>query len=451
MYVFWLFWKLRSWEKVIIYGYWPLSVYYVGQLYSFQVIRYEEMYHPLYPDGRSLYFKLTPVLLLGVTMLFLGIIKFLRKKIRVTWLIIVLTLGVLSGVISNFWGGTLLPKWIEIGKVMNNLIPVLWLFLAGGFLRRGGKEERINLVNYLSTFFKVALIIVSGLILIQTFKGSVLGLIVEQGSILPYDDGMGLPGIKRVMGIWTHANEAAFYIFTWLMAWLFLEIEKGQGFKKLLQTWLIWPIIALAVLQSRAAFLGIGLITIGMIFLNWGELNLGGWRQMRFKDMSWRQAGLGLGLLLSMALICGRFIWVIKNTGTWENNWQTRQRLVEVAKELVKNNFWWGVGEGNFIPVAFREDKSGTMKSFPESVHNGWWLILTEKGAVGFLIWIVFLVLLVGVWFKKIGQKREKGYLLILMLFSQGVIMLFHPFSNILMANLMMLVLLLANEDERLV
>lgn len=451
LYVVALFLKLKSWEKVILFAYWPLTIYYVGQLYSFQLIRYEEMYHPLYPEGRSLYFKLTPLLLLSLSMGIYWTLKCIKEKVWGNWLITVLILGVISGLVSSFYRGAILPKWIEVGKALNNLIPILWLWWAGSYINKANKSEKQFFWNYLNKFFKLMLISVSILVLVQVFKGSVLGLVVEQRSNLPYDDGMGLPGIKRVVGIWTHANEAAFYIFCWLMAWIILEIKKVKKYQKIFQEWLILPMIALALLQSRAVFLGVAMVLMGGIILNWREFKIQKYTTLKIREFKAKQLLLVLACLFSILLVGSRFIWVMLNSGTWENNWQTRGKLIGVAKELVRNNLWWGVGEGNFIPVAFREDKSGTMKSYPESVHNGWWLILAENGLIGMIVWITFLIVLMGQWYMRLKKNMKYFYWLGLIILSQSLIMIFQPFSKILMANLMMLVLLLANEDERLV
>jgi hypothetical protein len=66
LYILALFLISGSWEKTVIFGFLPLAIYFVGQLYVFRVIQPEELNHPLYPDGRSMYFKFTPFLVLGI-------------------------------------------------------------------------------------------------------------------------------------------------------------------------------------------------------------------------------------------------------------------------------------------------------------------------------------------------------------------------------------------------
>jgi O-antigen ligase len=78
-----------------------------------------------------------------------------------------------------------------------------------------------------------------------------------------------------------------------------------------------------------------------------------------------------------------------------------RANLVSVALRLIGHHFWWGVGVGNFIPVAYREDLTGMMRSFPESVHNGWVLIMAEQGWWGMVFWLLFVGLLGYKWWKK--------------------------------------------------
>lgn len=440
-----IFWVSKSWEKVVIYGYWPLSIYVVGQLYTFQVIRMEELYHPLYPDGRSLYFKFTPLLVLGITMIISWTIKLFKEKCRTNWLIIILLVSVLTRLISSFLGSGVLPWWVEAGKIINNLSLVLWLWWVGDYLGRVKTKEKKYFWNFMSKILKTSIMIGSVVVILQVLKGSVLGLVVEQRADLPYGVGGG-GWLSRVVGIWNHPNEAAFNIFMWTIAWALVEMKQRTGLNQILKRWLMLPLIALLCLQSRSVFLGAGLVAFWGIYFYGKEISIGKMLKTRIKGMKlWLTIGT---LLLILIFVGNRLLVSITNFGE-NSGWDTRQKLEEVAGQLINNHFWWGVGDGNFIPVAFREDKTGIMKSFPESVHQGWLLIWSEEGMVGVVFWLIFIIVFVKAWWSRSKNNQKMRWLLLVSLCSQFVVMMFQAFSNILMANLVVAMLLLANGDKK--
>lgn len=440
-----IFWVSKSWEKVVMYGYWPLSIYYVGQLYVFQVIRAEELYHPLYPDGRSLYFKFTPLLVLGVTMIITWIVKMFRGVYRANWLISILLLSVLSRLASNYFGSGWVPNWVEIGKMVNNLSLIVWLWWAASYFKRINIEKKKYFWNYLSNTIKMSIIIASGLVFAQAVRGSVLGLVVEQRTSLPVTDS-GVSWLTRTIGIWNHPNDAAIFIFFWLIAWLMIEVRNKKSLKEILNRWLLIPLVALICLQSRSVFLGLIPILFWLKFLYKKETNFEKIWKMKIKG--WKLWIL-MGVMALSVLVLGNRLWSsITNFGEY-SGWDTRQKLMTVASQVIKNHFWWGVGDGNYIPVAFREDKSGIMKSFPESVHQGAVLILAEEGIIGILVWLIFIMVLVKYWWDRTKNNLKLRWLFLGSLLSQQIVIFFQPLSNILMANVLVAVLLLANEDEK--
>lgn len=444
LFVLAIFLVSKSWEKVVIFGYWPLSVYYVGQLYIFQVIRTEELYLPLYPDGRSLYFKFTPLLIFGMSMIVAWVMKVVKYGCKTNWLIVILLVTVLTRLVSTFLNGGILPWWQGIGMMINNLSLIIWLWWMTDYLNKVKLKEREYFWKYLARILKISIIVGSVIVILQVLKGSVLGLVVEQRTDLPYF-GIEITEIRRMVGIWNHPNEAAFYIFMWLVAWLHLRVKAKVVINKILTWWLLIPLVALILLQSRSVFMGMGLMMLWATIFYWRELNLKRWLKTKIIQINlWY-----LVVVLMLVFGIGRMLlFSVVNSGVGDD-WNSRQKLVQVARQLIKNHFWWGVGDNNFIPMAFREDVLGIIKNFPESVHQGWLLILSEEGIFGFSIWLIFIIILSKMWWTKTRNNFKLRWLGIFSLLSQTVIMMFQPFSNILMSNLIIAVLLLANEDEK--
>lgn len=444
-YILTIFWLTKSWKKTVVYAYWPLAIYYVGQLYVFRVIQPEELNHPLYPDGRSIYFKFTPLLILETAMLITWLVRMITEKIKGNWLIIILLIGVISRQISAMNGG-IVPWWVQLGNTINDLSGVLWLWWVIDYLQSENKKEKIDFWKYFSLFLKTVTIIGSVLVIVQGIKGSGLGLVVEQSGILPYSGAGSDSGgwLVRPIGLWTHANVAAFSILSQLLAWVLIRFYKEKKNGLIDQKWLLLPIIALIWLQSRSVFLAI-IPVLGW----WGyfyktEIKLA-IKKVQLSVWSWI-AGIGI-MFLSAMVVVDRFWNSVTNFGVY-SGWETRSRLISVAMRVFSHHFWWGVGSGNFIPVAFREDLSKIMRTFPESVHNGWILILVEQGVVGAIVWVIFLAVFVKKWWAFTKNNMKLRWFVLVMIISQSIVMMFQPFQDILTLGVIMGVLLLADEGN---
>jgi hypothetical protein len=445
LYILTLFFINRSWEKTVVFGYLPLAVYFVGQLYVFRVIQPEELNHPLYPDGRSLYFKFTPLLVMGVAMVVSWLVKLMTIKFRTNWLIVILLVVVGLNMVSVM-SNQVLPLWTILGSLTNDLALVIWIWWTMFYLGKASEIERKFFWKFLMNLFKAVLIIGAVLVLAQGLKGSGLGLVVEQSEILPFSNSGSDEGgwLNRPIGIWTHANEAAYYLMTYFMAWLLIKIRFDKKRDGLLgENWMFIPLASVIWLQSRSVFIGLVPMSIWWICFYF--------RRIKSRIKTLRLGGIRLflvlaGMFLGSVVVVNRFWNSVTNFGE-SSGWVTRTGLISVALRLVSHNFWWGIGKGNFIPVAFREDTTRIMKSFPESVHNGWILILVEQGFWGLLFWILFVGLLFVLWWKRKSEARF-WWLLVSCFSANLLVMVFQPFSFILMPEIIVCMLLLADESE---
>lgn len=435
-----IFLKTWSWEKVVIYGYWPVSFYYVGQLYVFRIIQPEELNHPLYPDGRSIYFKFTPLIVLGITMLFCWLVKMLSEKIKVNWLTIILFIGVFSRLVSAM-NSHVLPWWVQLGNTINDLSIVIWLWWVIDYFSKNTKKEINFFWSYFSKFLQITILIGSILVIAQGIKGSGFGLVVEQSAILPYSSAGSDGGwLNRPIGIWTHANNAAFSIFSFLLAWYLIRIYKLKKIELFSQKWLFLPIFSIIWLQSRSVFLSILPILCWWWYFFNRDIKLA---FLKIKLGIWSWVGGIIFMSLSAIVIVDRLWNSLTNFGLY-SGWDTRSKLISVAQRIINHHFWLGVGVNNFIPVAFREDTSGVMLAFPEAVHNGWVLILAEQGVVGTVIWLIFLLFLLKKWWNSSFRLDLKWYLVVVLI-SQFIVMLFQPFQDILSIGIIVSMLLLAD------
>lgn len=445
IYILVIFWKTRSWQKTVVYTFWPLAVYYVGQLYVFRVIQPEELKNPLYPDGRSLFFKFTPLMVLGVSMLVTWSIRLISQKIRCNWLIVILLIITITRQISAINAG-ILPWWALLGNTITNLSGVLWIWWVSDYLQISNKKEKMYFWKYFNYFLKTIVIIGSLLVIFQGLKGSGLGLVVEQSAALPYSGSISDKGLlNRPIGLWTHANDAAYAILCFLLAWGLTNFYIAKKTELINEKWLLLPLVALIWLQSRSVFLtALPLLGWGWYFYKEEIKNVV--KKIKIGLWGWL-VGLVI-VFLGTTVITDRFWHSVVNFGPYDA-WDVREKLFLVAKNVLSHHLWWGIGDGNFIPIAFREDMSETMKLFPEAVHNGWTLLLVEQGVIGIIIWIIFLTILIKMWWNFTRKNIKRRWYLIVLIVSQSTVMMFQPFSNILSIGVMLGMILLASEDDK--
>ena len=445
IYVVMLFWKTKSWEKVVVFGYWPMAMYYVGQLYVIRVIQPEELNHPLYPDGRSLYFKFTPLLMFGMAMIVSWLVKMMVEKIKVNWLIVILLAGVFIRQISSMGFGVV-PWWMHVGNFASELTTIIWIWWTGNYLSEQNNSQKTKFWKYMEKFFKLVIIISSLLVIAQGIKGSGIGLVVEQSEVLPFSDAGSDSGgwLSRPIGLWSHANIAAFYIFGYWCAWIIVKLKNNHKFELNREKWMLIPLLALVWLQSRSVYLAM----VPIIF--WWWIFYGKEWQIKLinvKIIGYKKWLMLVIMFVSILVVSGRFWNSVTNFGA-DSGWETRARLDTVAIRIWMGHFWFGVGENNFIPVAFREDMSGIMKYFPESVHNGWLLLLTEQGILGLIASGIFIIIFINKWWKWTKNNLIMRWFLLSLMMGQFIVMLFQPFIAILTEGVSIGVLLLFDDSH---
>lgn len=442
-----IFLKTWSWEKVVLYGYWPVSFYYVGQLYVLRIIEPWVLNHPLYPDGRSMYFKFTPLLILSISMVVSSILRLIiRPKLKISLLVVIVLLGIFFGSLSATLAN-ITPWWIQTSKYINELAVIVWYWWSLDYIQSlKTKREIKDYFSFFQSLFKTIIVIAVLLVFVQGLKGSAVGLIVEQSNVLPYSfSGSDAGGwLSRPISLWEHANIAAFAIFEYLFTWLLLKIKiEGLRFEmRRKEWWLALVLVGLVWLQSRSVYLAILIMSL-WIYIFFGQKIIAKLKMIRILKIYYFPT---IFIIFMTALvISGRFWNAVSNFGIY-SGWGIRGGLIDLSFEMFKKHMWLGVGPGNFLSVAAKEDISGIIKIFPEVVHNGWILVLVEQGIIGLSIWICYLILLLINWFRIF--KGAYGWFLVFGLISQGLVMCFQPFSLNLSVSLVFSMLILDYEKD---
>ncbi len=431
----------RSWEKVIFFGFWPIQLFNVGQLYVFQLIKPEELNHPLYPNGQNFYFKFTPYLALCVAILVTWVVKVFGRKVKSNLIIILLWLIVGAGVYSTVGRESAIPVWIRALGIVDSFGLIVWLWWFYNYYLSIDERQKQSLWRYFGWIVKVVLLIGSVMIISQGLLGRTLGSVVEQTRILPFF-GAGSDEeawFIRPIGYYGNSNGMAHLIFLQLVALFLVELKVNRK-KSVMRPWLLMPILALFWLQSRTVILG--LVVMGW----WWWIQEGAminWSKIKIKSR-WVMLGLVIVTIMATTVVSVRLWDTVLNTGK-NSGVYTRKNLVMVAENLIKKNPWWGVGSNNFVSSAFRNDLTGVFKYFPEPVHNGFLLIWSERGLVGLSLWLLFIWRIICLVNKNLPKKN---YLLInCFLATEMLMMMFQPFMELINLPMVLVMLLLADVE----
>lgn len=442
-----IFLKTWSWEKVVIYGYLPVSFYYIGQLYVLRIIEPWVLNHPLYPDGRNMYFKFTPLLILNISMVVSSIFRLIiRPKLKINLLVVIVLLGIyfrsLSVTLAN-----ITPWWIQTSNYINELAVIVWYWWSLDYVQSlKMKQKTIDYWRYYQSLFKTIMVIAVLLVFVQGLKGSAIGLVVEQSNVLPYSfSGSDAGGwLSRPISLWEHANMAAYAIFGYLLTWLLLKIKIERDKFEILkhEWWLALVLVALVWLQSRSVYMALLIMSL-WIYIFFSQKIIAKLKMIRISKIY--HFPIIFIIFMIVLVVFGRFWNAISNFGIY-SGWEIRGGLIDLSFEMFKKHMWLGVGPGNFLSVAAKEDISGIIKIFPEVVHNGWILVLVEQGIIGLSIWICYLILLLTNWLRV--YKGAYGWFLVFGLISQGLVMCFQPFSLNLSVSLVFSMLILGYEKD---
>jgi len=121
-------------------------------------------------------------------------------------------------------------------------------------------------------------------------------------------------------------------------------------------------------------------------------------------------------------------------------------QLSEAFSVFIKFPFF-GVGSNMFIPMSYQLFPNGVMSYFPENIHNGLVLFLVERGAIASGVYLLFFLGLIQAVKKNISNKLTKT-VIYLSILTGLVIMLFHPFINLLSINILITILMVHYEKK---
>jgi len=220
----------------------------------------------------------------------------------------------------------------------------------------------------------------------QYIKGSDLGLqLLGEAQKLTVDTSLS-SGVRRASGTMGYPNTLALLLdltlpvvagLTLVTQRLLLRIAFGAA--------TMVGGIASIITVSRAG-LAAAVISVGLVVLYWG------YRTRRLFAVIFVLMLVGSIVLAGIVLTDNP----IRDRLFQENDDSSASRIpmMEVAQNVIANNFWFGVGLNNYTDVAQQYDGTSMRISavFPYPVHNTPMLIWAEVGFIGFFGFMVFFI-----------------------------------------------------------
>ncbi len=433
-YILSLLYITQSIQKTFLFAFVPLGMIVIGQVYVTTVIPFSALATNSYPEGRQFYFRFSPFLVLLLSSIVVFVAQAIKQRGK-------LFLGIehLFVFAGLFFSGlsALKTEHFPILSLLTTIQAtgiVCWVLNCQFLLRNLVSIEKTKLLRTF-LFIVILMATVQNFVALgQYLKRSTLGIYIEQSTVIPtFGTGADENSLSfRPIGLQTHANDLAnselSLLFTvavllcWLSArkqelpWWFITIFFGVSGLVLLLT------------QSRAAYIA---IAIGLIVLFLVQ------KKAVTALLSVLQQKLRplipffiLGAIYLVPLVTERLLYSIYSFG-FGGGITTRRMLEKQAFALLQAHPFYGVGPSMFIPAAFKQDPEGIIKWFPESVHNGFLLLLVENGSVAFVFFIGFLYFLVRAIILSRLDSFTKAVIRVGFV-STFILMFFHPFDNLL-------------------
>ncbi len=287
----------------------------------------------------------------------------------------------------------------------------LWKFLEMSFLVfyiRDKEKTEMQIRNFILILFGSA-VVQSVIAIIQFVKqGSVGGILYFLGERTFTGSTPGIANasvggelVLRPYGTFPHPNVLAGFLLIVVMVEVFLLIKhNNQKTRSKKQEFIssLWLTVCCLIISSVALFLTMSRIAIGFLILV-----LGSWFIARFRKTKHRIVGVvlfALVILFGLSTSIGaRFV----EFSLGDESVVQRQILAEKSMEMIRANFLFGVGLGNFIPTLSTLQNRLMVGTQLQPVHNIFLLVFAETGVVGFGFFIYFL----GKTFEHVLKRRQ--------------------------------------------
>lgn len=422
----------QSIYKALLLTFLPLSILNIGQVYITTIIPFNALSSDINYEGRQFFFRFSPFFVLQLTTIVLLILEFVRKKgvLHLTKVHLFAALAILSTLVSVLQ--TEHYPYFSFITVIDMTGRVAWLITLQMFLASLPKPELFKCLKTLFLVIVMMATLQSGVVAAQLVKRSTLNLRIEQSTVIPqFGAGADENALRfRPIGLDTHSNNLAnttlILLFSGSTLAVYLLIQKEKVPWQLFFFFVSELFLVILITLSRAAYISLFIGTLAF-FIWQRKTTLNAIFFLR-KQLQFLTPLFLLGVLFFVPLVTERLLYSVNSFGVG-GGVSTRAELQKQAVTLLSKNFFFGVGPSMFIPAAFKDNPRGVIYYFPETVHNGFLLFLTERGFVTAVIMVLFVYLLIRQIVLSPLDKKLKTLLLagFLTVFFN---MLLHPFDN---------------------
>lgn len=376
-----LMWSGVEWKKTLFYMF-LLNLPFESGLrgWQFQVVA-----------GYSFFFGLT-VKYVWWFLILITYFKpiFIKRKIgKMDYLGVIFLVWILLG---TWVRGTFLTiEWLGLIKVAY----IVGIYFIGSFFWRDS-EVRLDF-----KYILIGWLLFFGLVGVgQWLKGGTLGLFLEETNF------------AAPFGFWTNESHFLMRISgtmghpTFFSSWLSMILVLGIGVfwqtlgkKRLLLLGIFLSTLALVATYGRSGWVAMVVGVVGMRWIWGGKINKNILRGNKY-----------LWWVFLLVILCGGGYFVARLASfsqffEFGGSGVGRIELVVEWWNMMKDNWWWGVGLNRFTEIMYQQKITDAYKYFLYPVHNTWLMVAVETGVVG----VLTLVLWVAASIKRIPKKIGAG------------------------------------------
>ncbi len=429
-----------SFPKAFIYSTIPFSFVSLAQVHPILVVPTKAIVTNQYWEGRHIVFSFAPYFFISLIAL-ISIAswkKKLKSRNQLTNIEKLVIISFACGILSGIYGS--LISTLSVFSVFSQFLGVLWAWYLSKSLKVANQLQKQSIWLTLFTIIAIIISFESLIVFKQTISKSPAGLAIEKTGFAPAF-GAGADeniGEFRPFGLQAHpnglANKQLILGFSAWLIFLQLKFKKSSKIAQHAQNALTFilslMLINIILSLSRAVYLGLFVGSL-FIFLRQRKESFRFIQKLKKTFNHWPTRYKFLFLLFAYILIFKLGTRMINSIYSFSEfgGVNTRLEQYKEAIEVFKKSPIFGIGDEMFIPTSYQLFPSGVMTYFPENVHNGFLLFTIERGLLGLIVYLIFIILTVI----KISQSKIKKinksivYSGLIAIFS---VMIFHPEKN---------------------
>jgi len=323
-----------------------------------------------------------------------------RKKLRlrVGWETVIIAGLAVMNVLVAVNKGAAIYRWLKIWQwwVMLELV----------------REKKMEVKKMLGKIIPCWVLMEAGLGLAEIIKGgSVNGIMYWLGERRFEFTTVGIAqmsvlgeGIIRAYGTFSHPNSLAGFLLVSLGLWF-------GNYRKKNKVW--WWVVTWS---GMAGILLSGSRTVWVVMIILTAMGFGRIFRKRKGVKEWLAfLGIMAGVVMMVIGVAGINYRTVDFVGGWDNDsWGKRMVLNQAALRMWRDNFWLGVGAGNFVPRLPDYLRSGEY-FWLQPVHNIFLLTASEIGMLGVIMAIKMMIFDLGI------TERKRVYGILVMIALTGL------------------------------